>query len=176
MTLLKLKRRPLKEQPPAGIDGHSNLHEGFDTLEALHLPPEKLIITGSFAMVLAGIEDRRANDLDLLVPPELFEVLAQTRALGDLLLTPVAPGKQSISISINQSNLLSGMLPVEFLPAAVPSTHWDAALGLTSVSHGYHHIPLETLATLKTERPHTDRVKAARDARDVERIRRHLRS
>ena len=125
-------------------------------------------------MVLAGIEDRKANDLDLLIPPELFKELARTRVLGDLLLTPVAPGKQSISI--DQSNLLSGMLPVEFLPAAVPSTHWDAALGLTSVSHGYHHIPLETLATLKTERPHTDRVKAARDARDIERIRRHLRS
>lgn len=180
MGLFKHKK-PSHEQPIPVIDGTNNLAEGLSTLEALGLSPQEMRVMGSLAMVLAGIEDRRANDADIIIPDELYLVFRTSRVLPNgLQLTPEAPGKSSFSLASAEVERLRqegrSVLPVEFVPASLYDANatWHEDQAVMPHAYGYVHQPLEVIAAHKLAHPHQDKLKAARDKRDAERIQRHL--
>lgn len=61
----------------------NNTPQILETLDKLRLPPEKLVITGSAAITLLGLE-RRANDLDIVAHPSVLQELEETGALNTM--------------------------------------------------------------------------------------------
>lgn len=76
------KRRNHKSQPVLDESLFiNNRQQVLETLQALNLPPEKLVITGSAAITLLGLE-RHAHDLDILAHPSILDKLEESGAIS----------------------------------------------------------------------------------------------
>jgi hypothetical protein len=172
---IRAQRSPLDLARP-DVDGTSNPDEINQTLDSLGVPKDAMMVVGGAALVLAGIENRRANDVDILVPPPLWNELAQRKSIGGIPLTPIAPGKNSMEVDnshLSPDGNRGIILGVELILATdEPPFHSDAAPPSPKTHNGHPYLSPREVAAYKKKHPHHDPCKAARDRRDIERVNR----